>query len=71
MQSDFCIVLVELYCFLFSLLTCKRPFAGGHMLFREALVFAGLCGKFNLWKLFVQLLHEYLQRETISDIRIH
>ena len=42
-------------------LTCERPFAGGSLLFRGDLVLARLCGMFNLWKLFIQLLHEYLQ----------
>lgn len=43
--------------------TCKWPFAGRHCLLWNALVLAGLCGMFNLWELFNQLVHEHLQRE--------
>lgn len=48
-------------------LTCKRPLARRHMLFGNALEFAALCGLFNLWKLFIQLLHEYLERRNNSE----
>lgn len=57
-----------MYTLMFSWwLTCEWPFAGGNLVFRHALVFAGLCGMFNLWKLFSQLLHEYLHRGEVSD----